>query len=680
MDLQLETKRASQLALIFIASLLCVSAAAQAHTPPLASVKNNIPAVKNGSFESDSIGNNQASLVDWDITTGDVDVLDSNLNKLGATIDAADGSRFIDLANATITQEISGFTPNQPYVLRIDYWGYHGFDGPLYDAQVLIDGVPLRQGLFGGDEPGIHSKEEHDWIVCNGFEFIPSSSTVELTIESEESGSNGLFLDNIRIIPGSITQPTAHDFASLTVDDNGWRRLANWSFEDSPITHSSDPENTGPDDNNPHLCGNAIPGWRVTRENTDRIQLNGWNQPHGSQVMDVGGHGPGGIAQTISGLIPNATYSLEFYAARHAFWGDQDMVTHLWSNEEFKLEIRRADDQDATDGPYIREEINLQSNEHGEITFELFSTNVDKGGNNVFDAFRIKKQQDPPFWIQQGNQLSNLGETVSFDLQATDYDNDDLTFGASQLPQGLTLNTETGEISGTPTQTGTFEVMVSVTDGNTPQVLDRFDWVINAPPQVAEIEDRLTQQDVPDTFFVQAFDPEGQVLTFAADNLPDGLSINSSTGEIAGTPSAFGSTIVTVTATDSVSATNSTAFTWIVNAGPTASPVIHQSTEKDTAVSLQIEASDPENDPLLFAGDSLPTGLTINSTTGEITGTPTSVDLFNVEITISDENGGTTKISFDWEITARMPTPTPTPDPTAGNPKNQIFLPYISTP
>jgi hypothetical protein len=58
----------------------------------------------------------------------------------------------------------------------------------------------------------------------------------------------------------------------------------------------------------------------------------------------------------------------------------------------------------------------------------------------------------------------------------------------------------------------------------------------------------------------------GQTLSYTATGLPAGLSINSSTGLITGTPTTAGSNNVTVTATDGTGASGSASFTWTVSA------------------------------------------------------------------------------------------------------------------
>ena len=64
---------------------------------------------------------------------------------------------------------------------------------------------------------------------------------------------------------------------------------------------------------------------------------------------------------------------------------------------------------------------------------------------------------------------------------------------------------------------------------------------------------------------VSASDTAGGTLSYSASGLPAGLSINTSSGLISGTPSATGTSNVTVTASDSTGPTGSTSFSWTVN-------------------------------------------------------------------------------------------------------------------
>ncbi len=57
----------------------------------------------------------------------------------------------------------------------------------------------------------------------------------------------------------------------------------------------------------------------------------------------------------------------------------------------------------------------------------------------------------------------------------------------------------------------------------------------------------------------------GQTLTWSATGLPAGLSVNSASGLISGTPTTAATSTVTVTATDTTGARGSASFTWMIN-------------------------------------------------------------------------------------------------------------------
>jgi YVTN family beta-propeller protein len=85
----------------------------------------------------------------------------------------------------------------------------------------------------------------------------------------------------------------------------------------------------------------------------------------------------------------------------------------------------------------------------------------------------------PPVITAPGNQISVVGNAASRQMQATDPNGDLLTWSASGLPAGLSINPATGLISGTPTTVAVYSPTVTVTDGNTTPVSTGFTWTIN---------------------------------------------------------------------------------------------------------------------------------------------------------------------------------------------------------
>jgi hypothetical protein len=149
----------------------------------------------------------------------------------------------------------------------------------------------------------------------------------------------------------------------------------------------------------------------------------------------------------------------------------------------------------------------------------------------------------------------------------------------------------------------------------------------------------------------------GQTLTYSATGLPAGLSINSSTGLISGTPTTAGSSSVTVTAKDTTGATGSASFTWTINSTTGNTVTVtnpgNQTGTVGTAVSLQITATDSASgQTLTYSATGLPAGLSINSSTGLISGTPTTAASSSVTVTAEDTTGATGSASFTWTISA----------------------------
>ena len=138
---------------------------------------------------------------------------------------------------------------------------------------------------------------------------------------------------------------------------------------------------------------------------------------------------------------------------------------------------------------------------------------------------------------------------------------------------------------------------------------------------------------------------------YSATGLPPGLSI-SATGLITGEPNAIGQYSVTVT-TPAGAAPASMSFPWDVHGAITVSNATSRASKEGTPVSLAITASGPDQTAGFapsFSATGLPPGLSISSTSGLITGSPTSSGTFTVTVIATDALGGAGSAVFTWTV------------------------------
>lgn len=134
------------------------------------------------------------------------------------------------------------------------------------------------------------------------------------------------------------------------------------------------------------------------------------------------------------------------------------------------------------------------------------------------------------------------------------------TYEATGLPDGLTIGETTGVISGTPTTSGQTSVTVKATDQKATEA------TTDEPIELNVVAMTVTARDLPEAKVGEpyssveaAVEVNGGAIpyTYAATDLPEGLTIDDETGIISGIPAAgaAGDAEITVTVTDSVSPT-----------------------------------------------------------------------------------------------------------------------------
>jgi len=245
------------------------------------------------------------------------------------------------------------------------------------------------------------------------------------------------------------------------------------------------------------------------------------------------------------------------------------------------------------------------------------------------------------------------------------------------LPGGLTI-ASSGNISGTPTTAGSFTFQVTVRDSAQGSASSSFTIRITAAA-LAITTASLPAGTVGTAYTATTLAATGGTPPYAwsvaSGALPGGLSI-SSAGVISGTPAASGTFSVTLQATDSaqVIATKSYSVTVaaaaplsITTQAPLAGAVVGVAYTQAFAATGGI----PPYTWSISAG-AAPTGLTLNASTGSLTGTPTAAGTFNFTLQVADSAAHTATKAFTISMAAALTiTPTTLPSATVGIPYSQ---------
>jgi len=237
------------------------------------------------------------------------------------------------------------------------------------------------------------------------------------------------------------------------------------------------------------------------------------------------------------------------------------------------------------------------------------------------------------------------------------------------MPPGLTLS-ESGELSGMPETAGKYPVSVTVTDSSYPPVTTSAAVTLTISDSAIVVAASPNPPAGTVTYpYSGAFTANGGSPPYtwqASGTLPPGLMLGSD-GTVSGTPTQVGSFPFSVTATDSAQTPAS--------GPPLATQIV---INNPPALALNATPAPPTGvdgtpyGPFSFSvtggflpltwsttPSSLPPGLSLG-TDGSLTGTPTSINIFNFTVTVTDSSAPTpakSSLPFSINITA-PPAPT----------------------
>ena len=165
---------------------------------------------------------------------------------------------------------------------------------------------------------------------------------------------------------------------------------------------------------------------------------------------------------------------------------------------------------------------------------------------------------------------ASVGVAYSFRPTASDPDGNALTFSIVNKPSWATFSTSSGQLSGTPTTTGTTSnITIKVSDGKLSASLPAFALQVttattgNHAPTITGTPATTATVGAAYSFRPTASDADGNALTFTIANKPAWTTFSASTGQLSGTPATaqVGTTSnITITVSDGKSSTALKAF------------------------------------------------------------------------------------------------------------------------
>jgi large repetitive protein len=266
----------------------------------------------------------------------------------------------------------------------------------------------------------------------------------------------------------------------------------------------------------------------------------------------------------------------------------------------------------------------------------------------------------------------SLGQTYTYDIQATDADRDALAYTLLESPIGMSLHPSRGTLRWTPAadQLGESTIVVQVSDPSGLSTTQEFKLKVSrsgGPPAITSIPPTEASIGTGYLYSIAARDAEGDPLTYRLLAAPAGMNIVSNTGVISWTPAAgqLGQQEVVIEVSDGIGGAVTQAFGIRVASGvPNLPPVIGTQAPRFGVVGqtyrYTVQATDPEGLGIRYSLGQSPLEMTIDPVTGIVEWTPTLVYVGkNVVTFIATDAGGASAVeSFELDVLAANSQPT----------------------
>ncbi len=303
----------------------------------------------------------------------------------------------------------------------------------------------------------------------------------------------------------------------------------------------------------------------------------------------------------------------------------------------------------------------------GQIAQSTFSININPAPSIITTSLPVAVVPQP-----YTRTIAMAGGTAPYTWQIT----------TGSLPPGFSFNTGTGIVSGTPSQAGTYNFGVVVTDAaGIASTRQDLTLVVKSllditTPTTGDGSPPTALPNVPYSF---TFKADGGIApyTWSALNLPSGFTVNAFTGILTATPNIVGTFSFILTVTDMQGMTVSKTYSVTV-----AAPFAITTTSLPAGVVNQ-----PYSQTLMATGDAqpytwaiaaaeLPAGLVLAPVSGVINGIPTTTGSYDFVVTVTDSAGNSQQknLSIDIKATPGGVNTGTVPQPSAGGGGGGCFI------